>query len=98
MSSERHRQILGVMEQAPSVIDYAEKMWIRHEDALIAEITRELELDGPSDEVRLYVRFALQIQLIARRSSDPEATIEAGFGLLDDGWDRYCSELGQPPM
>lgn len=94
MSSESQRRILAVMEQAPSVIDYAEKMWVRHEDALIAQITRELDLDVPSDEVRLYVRFALQIQLVARRAPDPEATIDAGFGLLDDGWDRYCKELG----
>jgi AcrR family transcriptional regulator len=33
-----------------------------------------------------------------RRAPDPEATIDAGFRLLDDGWDRYCSELGRPPM
>ncbi len=94
MSSASQRRILAVMEQAPSVIEYAEKMWVRHEDALIAHITRELDLDAPSDEVRLYVRFALQIQLVARRAPDPEATIDAGFGLLDDGWDRYCKELG----
>lgn len=98
MSSESQRQILAVIEQAPSVIEYAEKMWVRHEDALIAEINRELGLDTPSDDVRLYVRFALQIQLVARRAPDPEATIEAGFRLLDDGWSRYCRELGSPPM
>lgn len=98
MSSERHRRLLAVMEQAPSVVDYAEKMWVRHEDALIAEITRELGLDQPSDEVRLYVRFALQIQLVARPAPDPEATIDAGFRLLDEGWNRYCGELGLSPM
>ncbi len=98
MNSDSQRKLLAVMEQAPSVIDYAEKMWVRHEDALIAEITRELGLDTPSDEVRLYVRFALQIQLVARRAPDPEATIRAGFALLDDGWERYCREIGVPSI
>ncbi len=94
MNSEASRRLLAIMEAAPSVLDYAEKMWIRHEHALVDEITRELGLDSPSDEVRLYVRFALQIQLVARRAPEPEATIAAGFALLDDGWNRYCRELG----
>ncbi|WP_166982372.1 TetR/AcrR family transcriptional regulator [Paramicrobacterium fandaimingii] len=93
MNTGPGRRLLAVMEQAPTVVEYAERMWVRHEDALIAEITRQFRLDVATDAIRLYVRFALQIQLLARRSPDPGATIDAGFGLLDEGWRRYCSTI-----
>ncbi|MEV4799543.1 hypothetical protein AB0K18_05965 [Nonomuraea sp. NPDC049421] len=43
----------------------------------------------PTDEIRSYVRFALQIQLSATHEANPESTIDAGFRLLDEGWARY---------
>lgn len=86
MTSEPYRQVLRLMEETPSLVEYAEKMWVRHEDALIETITAEFGLAEPSNEICLYVRFALQIQLAAIRSADPAATIDSGFRLLDDGW------------
>ncbi|HEY0186422.1 MAG TPA: helix-turn-helix domain-containing protein [Cellulomonas sp.] len=90
MATEPQSTVLALMEQTPSLVDYAEKMWFRHEDALVAAITTERGLVEPSDEIRFYVRFALDIQLAATRGPDPAATIDAGFRLLDDGWAR-CS-------
>jgi AcrR family transcriptional regulator len=90
--SEPQRQLLALMQQTPALIEYAERMWFRHEDALIAAITKEFGLTEPSDEIRFYVRFALQIQLSATRDTDPESTIDAGFRLLDEGWVRYRRE------
>ena len=91
--SEPQRQLLALMEQTPALVEYAERMWFRHEDALIAAITEEFGLAEPSDEIRFYVRFALQIQLNATRDTDPESTIDAGFRLLDEGWVRYQHEV-----
>jgi AcrR family transcriptional regulator len=91
--SEPQRQLLALMEQTPALIEYAERMWFRHEDALIAAITEEFGLAEPSDEIRFYVRFALQIQLNATRDTDPESTIDAGLRLLDEGWVRYQREV-----
>ena len=89
MKSGPQRQILTLMEETPALVDYAENMWFRHEDALVAAITKELGFTEPSDEVRFYVRFALHIQLSATREADPEPTIDAGFRLLDEGWAHY---------
>jgi AcrR family transcriptional regulator len=89
LRSEPERSLLALMEQTPALVEYAERMWFRHEDALIAAITDELGLPEPSDEIRFYVRFALQIQLSATRDPNPESTIDAGFQLLDEGWLRY---------
>ncbi len=91
-ASEPQRKILALMEQTPALGQYAERMWLRHEDALIAAITQEFGLAQPNDEIRFYVRFALQIQLIATRDPDPESTIDAGFRLLDEGWAQYQDE------
>ncbi|MGW4735219.1 TetR/AcrR family transcriptional regulator [Streptomyces shenzhenensis] len=97
LQSEPQRQILALMEDTPALIDYAEKMWLRHEDALVATITEEFGLAEPSDEIRFYVRFALHVQLIATREADPEPAVDAGFRLLDKGWGRYGETGGQSP-
>ncbi|WP_026075269.1 TetR/AcrR family transcriptional regulator [Cellulomonas massiliensis] len=89
LSSEPYRQVLALMSRTPSLVDHAERMWLRHEDALVDQLTAEAGLAEPDDAIRLYVRFALQIQLLATRSEDPRATVDAGFRLLDDGWARH---------
>ncbi|MEV0307913.1 TetR/AcrR family transcriptional regulator [Nonomuraea fuscirosea] len=89
MRTGPQRRILALMEETPALIDYAEKMWFRHEDALIAAIVEEFGLTEPTEEIRFYVRFALQIQLSATHEADPETTVDAGFRLLDEGWARY---------
>ncbi len=93
LRSEPQSRILALMDETPDLVDYAEKMWFRHEDALVAVITEDLGLAEPSDEIRFYVRFALDIQLSATREAHPEHTIDAGFGLLDEGWTRYCETV-----
>lgn len=92
LTSGVEAQMLAMMEQTPALADYAEKMWLRHEGALTAAITRELGLAEPDDEIRFYVRFALHIQLSAIHDTDPEGTISAGFRLLDEGWTRYLEQ------
>ncbi|GII75451.1 TetR family transcriptional regulator [Sphaerisporangium rufum] len=89
LRSEPQSRILALMEETPALVDYAEKMWLRQEEALAAAITQEFALEEPSEEIRFYVRFALQIQLMAIREPDPAAAIDAGFHLLDKGWAPY---------
>ncbi len=89
LETEPQRRVMELMQATPSLVEYAERMWLRHEDALAAAIARELGVTEPPVEVRLYAHFALQIQLHASREPEPEATIRAGFQLLDRGWDRY---------
>jgi len=79
-------RILELMKATPSLTDYASQMWLRHEDALVAAITEELGSAAPIDAVRVYVRFALQIPLLASDSPDPDAMVRLGFQVLDDGW------------
>ncbi|GAA1003637.1 TetR family transcriptional regulator [Acrocarpospora pleiomorpha] len=93
LNTEPMNQIVALMEGTPSLIEYAEKMWLRHEDALIETLTDEFGLAEPSDEIRFYARFALQIPLMARHD-DPETVIDVGFRLLDQGWASYDHARG----
>ena len=79
------KRFMEMLESTPALRDYGARMWTRHEAALADEIARELGSETPSASVRLYARFALQIQVLALQSDDPIAMIEAGFGLLDNG-------------
>ncbi|KAA0921346.1 TetR/AcrR family transcriptional regulator [Streptomyces apricus] len=88
LQTEPMNRILALAQGTPSLVEYAERMWLRHEDALIAVLTEEFKLTEPSEEIRFYARFALQIPLMARQG-DPESAVEIGFRLLDQGWARY---------
>jgi len=84
-------RVMTLMAQTRSLQDYASRMWVRHEDALAEAIAVELGLAPPSDEIRSYARFALQIQLLAASDTDP--MLDAGFRILDSGWSQYVAQL-----
>lgn len=89
----QRRTFMDFIDRTPALRDYAARMWLRHEDALAAVIAAEFGLAEPSDEIRFYARFVLQIQLLVTASATPLATLEAGFGVLDHGWDHYLAGL-----
>ena len=96
LQTEPQQRVLALMQATPALVDYAERMWLNHEDALAETITRELGLAEPTTQIRLYAHVALHLQLQAIRTEDPAATISAGFELIDRGWDDYCSGLLAP--
>lgn len=87
------REFMAFIDRTPALGDYAARMWLRHEDALAAVIAAEFGLAEPSDEIRAYARFVLQIQLLVTTSPTPIATLEAGFRVLDQGWESYVAGL-----
>ncbi|MFC8797555.1 TetR/AcrR family transcriptional regulator [Promicromonospora sp. NPDC057138] len=90
-------RVLKLMESTPSLMNHASRMWLRHEDALADAVAQELGRAEPSDEVRVYVRFALQIPLLASDSADPDGMLSTGFRVLDQGWDAYATQAAPPP-
>jgi hypothetical protein len=83
------RRLLTLIDETPALQGYASQMWLRREAALADVIADECGLPEPSDEIRVYARFVLQIQLLASPGPDPSATLDAGFRILGQGWDRY---------
>ncbi|MDF2558846.1 MAG: TetR family transcriptional regulator [Microbacterium sp.] len=89
------RIFMRFLNETPALRDYAEKMWLRHEDALAEAIADELGLAEPIAEIRVYARFVLQMQLLVNDSDDPLATVDAGFRLLDSGWAPIEAEIAE---
>jgi AcrR family transcriptional regulator len=88
-------RVMSLMEATPALQEYASRMWLRHEHALAAAIAAEFGLKEPSDEIRIYARFALHIQLLVTSESDP--MLDAGFRILDRGWAQYAAQLPTAP-
>ena len=84
------QRVMALMEATPTLKDYAARMWLRHEDVLATAIAEEIGLPEPSEEIRIYARFALQIQLLVKSSTDP--MLDAGFRILERGWTQYHDE------
>ena len=80
------RIFMRFLNETPALRDYGAKMWLRHEGALAEAIADELGQGQPTDEIRIYSRFVLQLQLLITDSDDQMATLDAGFALLDRGW------------
>ena len=89
---ELRGRVMGLIAETPALQEYANRMWLRHEDALSAAIAAEFGLQEPSDEIRIYARFALQIQLLVSGESDP--ILDTGFSILDEGWSGYATSAG----
>ena len=81
-----YRQFMALIEATPALNDYAQRMWLRHEDAIAAEIAADAGLAQPNDEIRVFARFALQVSLLAASSDRPLAMIDTGFDVLEHGW------------
>lgn len=88
------RVFLRFINETPSLRDYAAKMWLRHEDALADTIAEELGLETPDTAIRVYARFVLQLQLLVTDADDQQATLDAGFGVLENGWAPIEERLG----
>lgn len=80
------RRFLAMLDATPSLRDYGARMWLRHEDALADAIAEALGAEAPSDAVRVYARFVLQMQTLVSGADDPLAVLAAGFDLLAPGW------------
>jgi len=81
------RIFLRFLNETPALRDYAARMWLRHEGALAEAIADEFGLAEPTAEIRVYSRFVLQLQLLITDSDNQLETLEAGFAVLDRGWD-----------
>lgn len=89
------RRFLDFLNATPALREYAEKMWLRHEDALADVIATELGLASPSAEIRVFARFVLQIQVMATDADDPIAVLDAGFTVLEQGWAPFEARMAK---
>lgn len=89
---------LTLLNSSPSLNDYAQRMWLRHGDALADVIADELGTESTDDTVLAFCRFVLQTQILAAEVSDitddmsPDM-VDAAFELLRPGWEHYLRQF-----
>lgn len=94
---EAIRRFMELVDETPALRDYAQRMWLRHADALADAIAADFGLDETTVEIRAYARFVIQIQLMVLDADDPRGIVDAGFALLDRGWEQYESKRTRKP-
>ncbi len=91
------RRFMALVDATPALSEYAARMWLRHEDALAAVVAAEFGLSEPSDEIRVFARFVLQIQVLVSTSPDYLPMLDAAFRILENGWAGYEAQLAASP-
>jgi AcrR family transcriptional regulator len=92
--SDQMAQFQKMVAQTPALRDYSKRMWQRYGEALASALARESGLDSPSPEIATFSHMVMQVQILAMEADDPDATLDAGFRLLDPGWTAYASTIG----
>ncbi len=87
------RRFMAFVDETPALSEYATRMWLRHEDALAAAVAAEFGLPEPSEEIRVFARFVLQIQVLVSGSPDYLPALDAAFRILETGWTGYEAQL-----
>lgn len=70
-----------------SLSDYAQKIWLPHENSLADAIAADLGQQTPDVTIRAFARCALQAPLIESTTAELPAVVNAVFDLLEPGWE-----------
>lgn len=77
---------LTLVNSTPALRDYAHRMWLRHETALAAAITKATGAAQGDLGAAALARFALESPSLLRGSDDPRRDLLQVFDLLERGW------------
>ena len=70
----------------PALAGYQRELWLRGEESLTATIAAESGRAPGAPEVRALARYILEIPGLISLDTDPRASLDAVFRLLETGW------------
>ncbi|MFJ5063347.1 TetR/AcrR family transcriptional regulator [Streptomyces nigra] len=76
----------------PALLDYGQKMWLRHTAALARVIAEESGLAADDPACTALAHFALEAPRAAAVHDDPRAAVTRAFDLLEHGWSTLSPE------
>jgi AcrR family transcriptional regulator len=85
-AEESMSQFSRLVNSTPVLREYAERMWVRHTEALAAAIADELGVAGDDLACVTLARFVLEIPAIVRGRPDSASAVEEIFAILTNGW------------
>ncbi|MFE1202327.1 TetR/AcrR family transcriptional regulator [Streptomyces sp. NPDC058762] len=86
VTDPRRESFTSLVNGTPALREYAERMWMRHADALGTVIAEELGREPDDPACAALARFALEVPALTAGRHDPRATVETVFDLLLHGW------------
>ncbi|RDG38195.1 TetR/AcrR family transcriptional regulator [Streptomyces corynorhini] len=92
----RLRPFTALVDGTPALRAYAERMWMRHAEALGTAIAAELGREPDDLACSALARFVLEFPALTKGRSDPRATAETVFDLLTHGW--QAQEVSGPTV
>lgn len=82
---DNYKRFSQLVDETPALSDYAQRVWLRYESLVADAIAHETGLQGPTEGMRIFARFVLQLHAMASRSDDPLHTLDVGFDILEHG-------------
>lgn len=84
---DNHKRFLELVASAPSLNDYGQRLYQRYEGVIADAIAEDAGLAEPTDEIAIFARLVLQLDLLATASDHPVEMLSTGFALLRRGWE-----------
>jgi AcrR family transcriptional regulator len=89
-------QFLDLVRRSAALSEYADRMWLRYEQALAEVIAEEVGADVRDMRVQALARYAVDAHTLAERADDPQRAIDTIFDLLTTGWGDYGAVSARP--
>lgn len=83
------QQFRGMIRRSPTLSEYADRMWLRYEQALAEAIAIDVGVDTRDVKVQALARYAIDAHTVAEREVDPQRAIDVIFDLLTSGWGDF---------
>lgn len=80
------RRKRDLIVSTPALAGYQRKLWLRSQAPLTETIAAESGREPGAPEVRALARYILEIPDLISRDTDPRASLDAVFRLLETGW------------
>ncbi|MEV6578785.1 helix-turn-helix domain-containing protein [Streptomyces sp. NPDC051582] len=80
-----------LVESTPALQEHLDRMWLRHEKALLAALTEATGVPEGDVRTAALARFVMASPSLARGHDDPQKALHEVFDLLEDGWENAAS-------
>ncbi|WP_030862164.1 TetR/AcrR family transcriptional regulator [Streptomyces sp. NRRL S-37] len=82
----RFTAFTDLVTRTPALLDYGQKMWLRHTTALARVIAEESGRPADDPACTALAHFALEAPRAAYPYATPREVVDRAFDLLEEGW------------
>ncbi|WP_405059670.1 TetR/AcrR family transcriptional regulator [Kribbella sp. NBC_01505] len=84
-------QMRELIHSTPALIEYGQRLWMRHETSLAHAIAEAQGLPEDDPACAALAHFALAARFLQQRRAAPEESVDRAFDLLEHGWTALTS-------